>query len=267
MRAEGGRPQSRQLFDLSAKVAYSPRVKFDAHTAFFMQKNNSLLRLPFFQVVAFAALVVGCGVEEKCPQGSVSVDGQCFLEEETGFQVDIPDLEASSDAQLVEQLDTVEGDTSLDDATNVVAPDSLPDMTAWERVETGPLWHQRVEFLSTETAEHDLISRVQRRPEQRMESDANLNPPTHFVETLCLAKRAEHSPEMKKTTALRPEKEAKHKIAESFHVDRSLRGLVNGKYNDKKDVNQRGCGRKSRRDCREWPPGQSGVGNTLKGAV
>ena len=77
-------------------------------------------------------MVVGCGAEEKCPQGSISEEGQCFLLEETGFQVDIPDLEPAEDAQLVDQLDTVDGGTSLDDATNVVAPDSLPDTTGWD---------------------------------------------------------------------------------------------------------------------------------------
>ena len=129
-------------------------MKFDAHTALLAQHRTSLYCLPLFQVVALAALMVGCGADEKCPQGSISEEGQCFLLESADFQVDIPDLESVQDAQLVDQLDAVDGGTSLDDATNVVAPDSLPETTGWERVNRGPLWPQRVEFLSTETTEY-----------------------------------------------------------------------------------------------------------------
>ena len=211
--------------------------------------------------------MVGCGADEKCPQGSISEEGQCFLLESADFQVDIPDLESVQDAQLVDQLDAVDGGTSLDDATNVVAPDSLPETTGWERVNRGPLWPQRVEFLSTETTEYGPEVLCQGRQDHLLENHTGLNSPTHFEEMPRAYGAALQSPEMTKSKALRPENEIARNMAELHHVDRSPRGFANGKYNDEKDVNQRGCGRKPRRDCRGWSSGQPGTGDTLKGAV
>ena len=213
-------------------------------------------------------MTLGCGVEEKCPQGAYETEGQCLLIEQDGVQVEIPEEEALPEEMTVDAVISPDGTLDENDAVDSTALDSSLDTTGWDQKLWMPTWRQRMQPQSTEAPSR--YKAMLRGDAPRVSGPVTCERPDN--ETVFTAPDSRVARQelvagimMMVTQAVAESALQNRQIDSDVGADLSV--VTFGTDYGKEDVNQRRCRRESRRDRGGWPLGQPRVGNPLQGAV